>query len=111
MPRFPGQPDSASPSAGGFPEAAYLSVASKRLVAVTGSSEAAGEIAETGPPEAARGTSRSVAPPVPLSWQDQVRKAEEELLGEATEGPQNICLLYTSPSPRDRQKSRMPSSA
>ena len=25
-------------------------------------------------------------------------------------GPQ-ICLLYTSPSPRDRQKSRMPSSA
>ena len=26
------------------------------------------------------------------------------------EGP-NICLLYTSPSPRDRQKSRMPSSA
>ena len=27
-------------------------------------------------------------------------------------GPLNaICLLYTSPSPRDRQKSRMPSSA
>ena len=24
---------------------------------------------------------------------------------------QNSCLLYTSPSPRDRQKSRMPSSA
>ena len=24
---------------------------------------------------------------------------------------ENICLLYTSPSPRDRQKSRMPSSA
>src|SRR5678810_1401201 len=23
----------------------------------------------------------------------------------------NICLLYTSPSPRDRQKTRMPSSA
>ena len=28
-----------------------------------------------------------------------------EILGEY------ICLLYTSPSPRDRQKSRMPSSA
>ena len=26
-------------------------------------------------------------------------------------GPSNYCLLYTSPSPRDRQKSRMPSSA
>ena len=26
-------------------------------------------------------------------------------------GPASLCLLYTSPSPRDRQKSRMPSSA
>ena len=26
-------------------------------------------------------------------------------------GPYHFCLLYTSPSPRDRQKSRMPSSA
>ena len=26
-------------------------------------------------------------------------------------GPLRTCLLYTSPSPRDRQKSRMPSSA
>ena len=26
-------------------------------------------------------------------------------------GPACDCLLYTSPSPRDRQKSRMPSSA
>ena len=26
-------------------------------------------------------------------------------------GPIKDCLLYTSPSPRDRQKSRMPSSA
>ena len=26
-------------------------------------------------------------------------------------GDSSLCLLYTSPSPRDRQKSRMPSSA
>ena len=26
-------------------------------------------------------------------------------------GISKVCLLYTSPSPRDRQKSRMPSSA
>ena len=26
-------------------------------------------------------------------------------------GPKNTCLLYTSPSPRDRTRSRMPSSA
>ena len=30
---------------------------------------------------------------------------------DATVAGVGICLLYTSPSPRDRQKSRMPSSA
>ena len=32
-------------------------------------------------------------------------------LGTRTNTTDNTCLLYTSPSPRDRQKSRMPSSA
>ena len=30
---------------------------------------------------------------------------------QSGEDNRNVCLLYTSPSPRDRQKSRMPSSA
>ena len=30
---------------------------------------------------------------------------------DLTYGQHYACLLYTSPSPRDRQKSRMPSSA
>ena len=32
---------------------------------------------------------------------------------DGAKGPQavNVCLLYTSPSPRDRTRSRMPSSA
>ena len=30
---------------------------------------------------------------------------------QLSEGDVILCLLYTSPSPRDRQKSRMPSSA
>ena len=30
---------------------------------------------------------------------------------QVTDGSGNICLLYTSPSPRDRTRSRMPSSA
>ena len=35
-----------------------------------------------------------------------------ELLVRISEDMKNFsCLLYTSPSPRDRQKSRMPSSA
>ena len=33
------------------------------------------------------------------------------LFKEIPEAIANTCLLYTSPSPRDRQKSRMPSSA
>ena len=33
---------------------------------------------------------------------------ERELIAQM---PYEDCLLYTSPSPRDRQKSRMPSSA
>ena len=42
-----------------------------------------------------------------------VRKDVHEFRIELQEGtqPTNRCLLYTSPSPRDRQKSRMPSSA
>ena len=39
-------------------------------------------------------------------WIDVLRQARQ--LGAAQLG---FCLLYTSPSPRDRQKSRMPSSA
>ena len=42
-----------------------------------------------------------------------IKKAAEYLLEEKPTGLKylKICLLYTSPSPRDRQKSRMPSSA
>src|SRR5665213_3701636 len=45
------------------------------------------------------------------------REAESAALMKGTPSAENqfllakICLLYTSPSPRDRQKSRMPSSA
>ena len=43
-------------------------------------------------------------------------KSGEEISGDGVleilqDGFGSVCLLYTSPSPRDRQKSRMPSSA
>ena len=41
---------------------------------------------------------------------DELAKAAAAKAGNAIVQP-SICLLYTSPSPRDRQKSRMPSSA
>ena len=34
-----------------------------------------------------------------------------QISGKSKIEQHKICLLYTSPSPRDRQKSRMPSSA
>ena len=41
----------------------------------------------------------------------QLAKLEKGLLRMAPPDKAIDCLLYTSPSPRDRQKSRMPSSA
>ena len=38
-------------------------------------------------------------------------KATINQINELHDAGADICLLYTSPSPRDRQKSRMPSSA
>ena len=45
-----------------------------------------------------------------ISMLQSIGLLTEEELKQLTEELRN-CLLYTSPSPRDRQKSRMPSSA
>ena len=42
---------------------------------------------------------------------DWEREVHQRLLLDLELAWDNSCLLYTSPSPRDRQKSRMPSSA
>ena len=48
-------------------------------------------------------------------WDDKGRQILDAVAGlwcvNAGHARPRICLLYTSPSPRDRQKSRMPSSA
>ena len=41
----------------------------------------------------------------------QVARIKTVISEKNNAGEENGCLLYTSPSPRDRQKSRMPSSA
>ena len=52
---------------------------------------------------------------IPLVFKASYDKANRSSIhsfrGLGLEYGLNICLLYTSPSPRDRQKSRMPSSA
>ena len=45
------------------------------------------------------------------SLMDLVRSRIAENAGNFADTLPTVCLLYTSPSPRDRQKSRMPSSA
>ena len=42
---------------------------------------------------------------------EQKRKEQIQKLTDDVSKDYDYCLLYTSPSPRDRQKSRMPSSA
>ena len=49
--------------------------------------------------------------PISLALAAAVAAAELEGPVERVEAWVSPCLLYTSPSPRDRQKSRMPSSA
>ena len=48
-----------------------------------------------------------------MKWKDYSRNISDTLLelGVKKAVTLGACLLYTSPSPRDRQKSRMPSSA
>ena len=56
-----------------------------------------------------------IATPEPEAFAIQILNTKVRNIIEAvekSEGPMSrACLLYTSPSPRDRQKSRMPSSA
>ena len=50
--------------------------------------------------------------PAPIPEEGKWVKAKEiKDISGLTHGIGWCCLLYTSPSPRDRQKSRMPSSA
>ena len=46
-----------------------------------------------------------------LAWEGLDVSSLKDKIGNAIEAFNGTCLLYTSPSPRDRQKSRMPSSA
>ena len=70
------------------------------------------------PPNRTAGANHGQATSVPLydsqSWRNPGGPigppAGNKAAGYAAAKPNN-CLLYTSPSPRDRQKSRMPSSA
>ena len=55
----------------------------------------------------------NVADPVHILSGDEISTEATQSLGETIDELLGVttCLLYTSPSPRDRQKSRMPSSA
>ena len=46
-----------------------------------------------------------------LEAEPEEKLVEDEITENAASNDEESCLLYTSPSPRDREKSRMPSSA
>ena len=53
-------------------------------------------------------------PALGLAAEDEIATDRPDFVESSNvvgKGRFQICLLYTSPSPRDRQKSRMPSSA
>ena len=58
-----------------------------------------------------RKVSRLVTHPVYAGLMEYNENLWDLMFGEKTSVPQFICLLYTSPSPRDLSTSRMPSSA
>ena len=70
---------------------------------------------EASPAELVYGTSLTV-PGVLVGDQDRQELPDSEFVQELFQtmrelSPTEICLLYTSPSPRDKRQSRMPSSA
>ena len=42
---------------------------------------------------------------------EQIARLDQQSISTLSAGASTICLLYTSPSPRDQRGSRMPSSA
>ena len=63
---------------------------------------------------AARPLAEATAPPKGLYHAPEILAREQEKVfakGWLCAGREDDCLLYTSPSPRDRVRSRMPSSA
>ena len=59
------------------------------------------------------GTDQSIVQAARVSYGEGTKKLREDrgLIRYLLSHWHTTCLLYTSPSPRDRQKSRMPSSA
>ena len=54
---------------------------------------------------------KTITPPPVIVLQATELSFAPSAAAEAAAKKRKACLLYTSPSPRDRQKSRMPSSA
>ena len=64
------------------------------------------------PPHQPRSLPGTILPVGPIVWaMSGIEMALLDITGKHSGLPVHACLLYTSPSPRDRTRSRMPSSA
>ena len=79
----------------------------RRMLLIGLALAAAAQAAEDGPPPGSE-----TPPELQVEPRDDAPPAGSEVPPELQVAPQDgDCLLYTSPSPRDKRQSRMPSSA
>ena len=89
-------------AAGGMPDPRMAAMMAKKRAM------AAGQMGQQAP-AMARPMAPAPAPTMPMKKGGKVKKMASG--GMTSMGKVKTCLLYTSPSPRDRTRSRMPSSA
>ena len=84
----------------------------KDRFAASRSSSSVTEVDHEGPQES-EGVANEIAKLQPgADWETESQSAAAaERIRQLIDGSSTTCLLYTSPSPRDRTRSRMPSSA
>ena len=106
-PGIPGIQVSATPVGGGAPICTTTDSNGHYLIEVSAGSYT---VAPTNPP--AGYTATTIVPhPVSVAAGDQYLDADFGYNDNPSQPQLGTCLLYTSPSPRDRTRSRMPSSA
>ena len=93
------------------PQYTFSALALAVVVGLSGPAQAQSAAGSSPGAAAPSAASKAAQPQVDDKAAREAEKKRAELTQDAITALTKTCLLYTSPSPRDRQKSRMPSSA